>query len=193
MGARRRCAWVGREPGMIAYHDSEWGAPVRDDRRHFEFLLLDSFQAGLSWAIILRKRAAFREAFRDFDPVAVSNFTDDERSRLLQNKGIVRNRQKIDAAIGNAARFLEIQAEFGTFDAFVWSFVGGSQLRNRWRKMDEVPTSTEESAAMSKALRGRGFKFVGPTICYAYMQGAGLVNDHTTDCYRHEEVSALAR
>ena len=193
MGDRRRCAWVGREPGMIAYHDSEWGAPVRDDRRHFEFLLLDSFQAGLSWAIILRKRAAFREAFRDFDPVAVSNFTDDERSRLLQNKSIVRNRQKIDAAIGNAARFLEIQAEFGTFDAFVWSFVGGSQLRNRWRTMDEVPTSTEESAAMSKALRGRGFKFVGPTICYAYMQGAGLVNDHTTDCYRHEEVSALAR
>ncbi len=178
---------------MIAYHDTEWGVPVSDDRIHFEFLVLDSFQAGLSWAVILRKREAFRQAFCELDPVVVSSFNEDDIKRLQGDASIVRNRQKIEATVSNAARFREIQEEFGTFDAFIWSFTGGRTVRNRWRRLGEVPAYTRESELMSKALRARGFRFVGPTICYAYMQGAGIVNDHTTSCFRYEEVNRLAR
>lgn len=190
---RPRCGWAGSEAGMVAYHDTEWGVPVSDDRRHFEFLLLDGFQAGLSWAVILRKRAAFQAAFRDFDPVAVSSFTEDGVHRLQGDASIVRHRMKIEAAIGNAAHLLEVQEEFGSFDAFIWSFTEGRTIRNRWSSMAEVPTFTQESERMSNELRRRGFRFVGPTICYAYMQAAGMVNDHTTSCFRHEEVRRLAR
>ena len=178
---------------MVAYHDTEWGVPVSDDRIHFEFLVLDAFQAGLSWAVILHKREAFRQAFKTFDPSVVSLFTEDDIKRIRGDASIVRNRAKIEATVTNGARFLEIQEEFGTFDAFVWSFTGGRTLRNRWREPREVPASTRESERMSKALRKRGFRFVGPTICYAYMQGAGMVNDHVTSCFRHEQVRRLAR
>ncbi len=190
--ALRRCGWSDR-PDMVAYHDEEWGVPLRDDRRHFEFLVLDAFQAGLSWATILAKRAAFRAAFADFDPVAVARFGPKERARLLQDAGIVRNRQKIDATISNAARFLETQSEFGSFDAFIWRFVDGITVQNRWRSGEDLPAQTPQSEAMSRALRERGFKFVGPTICYAYMQAAGMVNDHLVSCFRYPQVRALAR
>ncbi len=190
---RPRCGWAGSEAGMVAYHDTEWGVPVSDDRRHFEFLVLDGFQAGLSWAVILRKRTAFQAAFRDFDPVAVSSFTEDDVHRLQGDASIVRHRMKIEAAIGNAARLLEVQEEFGSFDAFIWSFTEGRTIRNRWPSMADVPANTPESERMSNELRRRGFRFVGPTICYAYMQAAGMVNDHTTSCFRHEEVRRLAR
>ncbi len=178
---------------MIRYHDTEWGLPVDDDRRHFEFLLLDAFQAGLSWAIILRKRAAFRSAFGDFDPARIARFGPADVKRLQGDASIVRNKQKIEATISNAAHFLEIQAEFGSFDAFVWEFVGGRTIQNAWRTMGEIPAKTKESEAMSKALRARGFSFVGPTICYAYMQAAGMVNDHITSCFRRDEVALAAR
>lgn len=178
---------------MLAYHDTEWGVPVSDDRVHFEFLVLDAFQAGLSWAIVLHKREAFRRALCNFDPVVVSQLGTSDIRRLLADASIVRNRAKIEATVGNAARFLEIQEEFGTFDAFIWSFTGGRTIRNRWPEDGRVPARTAESERMSQALRRRGFRFVGPTICYAYMQGAGLVNDHVTSCFRHEEVSRLAR
>ena len=178
---------------MVAYHDTEWGVPVSDDRLHFEFLVLDTFQAGLSWAVILHKREAFRPAFKNFDPHAVSSFDAGQVKRLLDDASIVRNRAKIEATVSNAARFLEVQEEFGTFDAFIWSFTEGRTVRNRWPDAGAVPAFTRESAHMSAALRGRGFRFVGPTVCYAYMQGAGIVNDHVTSCFRHEEVSRLAR
>lgn len=190
---RSRCGWAGSEAGMMDYHDTEWGVPVSDDRRHFEFLVLDAFQAGLSWAVILRKRDAFRSAFRGFDPVAVSSFEYDDIMRLQGDASIVRNRAKIEATVGNATRFLEVQEEFGSFDAFVWSFTGGRTIRNRWLSPAEVPAYTRESERMSRELRRRGFRFVGPTICYAYMQAAGMVNDHTTSCFRYEEVRRLAR
>ena len=178
---------------MVAYHDTEWGVPVRDDHRHFEFLVLDAFQAGLSWSTILRKREGFRQAFAGFDPERVARFGDRDIERLRGDAGIVRNRQKIEATIANAAAFLEIQSEFGSFDQFVWAFVGGRTLVNRWRDLADIPASTPESESMSKGLKGRGFSFVGPTICYAYMQAAGMVNDHVTGCFRHEEVAKLAR
>lgn len=185
------CPWPGSDPLMIAYHDEEWGVPVHHDRSHFEYLVLDAFQAGLSWAIILRKREAFRRAFDGFDPVRVARYGDEEADRLLSDRGIVRNRQKIVAAIGNAAAFLKVQDRHGSFDAFIWQFVGGTPKRNRWRRMSDLPARTEASEAMSRALVERGFSFVGPTICYAYMQAAGLVNDHLVDCFRHQEVEAL--
>lgn len=188
-----RCAWTGDDPGMIAYHDREWGVPVRDDRLHFEFLVLDAFQAGLSWAIILRKREAFRAAFAGFDPARVARFDDDDVARLRADAGIVRNRQKIDATIANAAAFLAVQADVGSFDEYIWRFVDGRTVQNRRSSLGEIPAKTPRSEAMSQALKARGFGFVGPTICYAYMQAAGMVNDHTTDCVRHEEVKALAR
>ncbi len=192
-GGRPRCGWAGSAAEMVAYHDTEWGVPVFDDRRHFEFLVLDGFQAGLSWAVILRKREAFRAAFSDFDPVAVSSFAEDDIRRLQADASIVRNRLKIEATIANAARLLDVQKEFGTFDAFIWSFTGGRTIRNRWSSMAEVPAHTRESERMSKELRRRGFRFVGPTICYAYMQAAGMVNDHATSCFRHAEVRTVAR
>lgn len=178
---------------MVAYHDTEWGVPVSDDRLHFEFLVLDTFQAGLSWAVILHKREAFRRAFANFDPHVISQFSGDDMKRLRGDAAIVRNRAKIEATVANAASFLEVRAEFGTFDAFIWSFTDGRTVRNRWPDASRVPAFTPTSERMSKALRGRGFRFVGPTVCYAYMQGAGIVNDHVTSCFRHAEVDRLAR
>jgi DNA-3-methyladenine glycosylase I len=184
-----RCKWSMSNPLMIAYHDTEWGVPVHDDRKHFEFLVLDGFQAGLSWAIVLKKREGFRKAFHDFDPARIARYAARDVKRLLADPGIVRNRLKIDATITNARRFLEVQREFGSFDRYIWQFVGGKPLKNTRRTMAQIPAKTRESDAMSKDLQRRGFRFVGSTICYAYMQAAGMVNDHTTDCFRYREVS----
>ena len=173
---------------MVAYHDEEWGVPLHDDRRHFEFLVLDGAQAGLSWQTILRKRESYRRAFAGFDPVKVARFGAEDVERLLGDAGIVRNRQKIHSAIANAKAFLELQQEYGSFDEFVWRFVGDAPKVNRWRRMSEIPAKTAESEAMSRELKRRGMNFVGPTICYAYMQAAGMVNDHVISCFRHEEV-----
>lgn len=177
---------------MIEYHDEEWGVPVHDDRKHFEFLVLDAFQAGLSWATILRKRKAFRSAFADFDPARVAAFGARDVKRLMGDAGIVRNRQKIEATVKNAEAFLRLQDDAGSFDEFVWGFVDGRPIHNAWRALDELPASTERSEAMSRALKERGFSFVGPTICYAYMQAAGLVNDHLEGCFRYREVRRLS-
>jgi len=180
----RRCTWSeGIDPLYERYHDTEWGVPVRDDLKHFEFLLLESAQAGLSWWTILRKRENYRRAFAGFDPSKIARFDARAVTRLMQDAGIVRNRQKIDAAIGNARRFLEIQEEFGSFDAYVWPFVGGAPIMNRWRVQSEIPATTPESDALSKDLKTRGFKFVGSTIVYAHMQATGLVNDHLLTCF----------
>ena len=187
MSSPARCAWAATPLG-IAYHDAEWGVPLHDDRRLFEFLILEGAQAGLSWELILRKREAYREAFDDFDPVKVAAYDDAKVAELLANPGIVRNRLKVAAAIGNARAFLNAQAEFGSFDAYVWAFVGGGPVRNAWQSLADIPASTPQSEAMSKELRRRGFRFVGPTICYAFMQATGMVNDHTTDCFRYGEV-----
>jgi DNA-3-methyladenine glycosylase I len=184
----KRCGWELTDPLMIAYHDEEWGVPVHDDRKLFEFLVLDAFQAGLSWAIILRKREGFRKAFHGFDPRRVAGYTEKDAARLLSDSGIIRNRLKVAATIHNARRFLEVQKEFGTFDAYIWGFVGGRTIRNRFRSLKDLPATSPESDAMSKDLKARGFKFVGSTICYAFMQAAGLVNDHTVDCFRHRQV-----
>lgn len=188
-----RCGWALGDPLLTAYHDEEWGVPVHDDRLHFEYLVLDGFQAGLSWAIILRKREAFRRAFAGFDPERVARFGPADVERLLGDASIVRNRQKIEATIANARAFLALQSRRGSFDAFVWEFVDGAPRHNRWRRAEEVPATTPESEAMSAALRELGFRFVGPTICYAYMQAAGLVNDHLTGCFRHAPLRAAAR
>ena len=179
----RRCTWSeGIDPLYESYHDTEWGVPVRDDLKHFEFLLLEGAQAGLSWWTILRKRENYRRAFAGFDPTKVARFDARAVTRLMQDAGIVRNRQKIEAAVANARRFLEIQEEFGTFDAYVWPFVGGAPIMNRWRVQSEIPATTPESDALSKDLKKRGFSFVGTTICYAMMQAVGMVNDHLVGC-----------
>lgn len=180
-----RCGWAGTDPLMVAYHDTEWGVPVHDDRKHFEFLVLDAFQAGLSWAIVLKKREAFRQAFDGFDPVEIARYRAPKLARLVKDAGIIRNRLKIAGTVANARAFLAVQEEHGSFDAFVWSFVGGVTRRNRWKTMRQVPASTKESDRLSKALKERGFTFVGSTICYAYMQAAGLVHDHLLSCFRH--------
>ena len=180
-----RCGWAGTDPLMVAYHDTEWGVPVHDDRKHFEFLVLDAFQAGLSWAIVLKKREAFRQAFDGFDPVEIARYRAPKLARLVKDAGIIRNRLKIAGTVANARAFLAVQEEHGSFDAFVWSFVGGVTRRNRWKTMRQVPASTKESDRLSKALKERGFTFVGSTICYAYMQAAGLVHDHLFSCFRH--------
>ncbi len=177
---------------MVAYHDVEWGVPVHDDRKHFEFLVLDAFQAGLSWAIILRKREAFRAAFADFDPKAVARFGARDLERLLGDAGIVRNRAKIEATVSNAAAFLRLVEEVGSFDRYIWGFVADRPIQNEWRNLSEIPARTEISEEASRDLRQRGFKFVGPTIVYAYMQAAGLVNDHVVDCFRYAEIRRLA-
>ena len=182
-----RCAWA-TTPLGIAYHDAEWGVPLHDDRLLFEFLILEGAQAGLSWELILQKRDAYRIAFDGFDPVEVAAYDDVKVAELLANPGIVRNRLKVSAAIGNARAFLDVQGEFGSFDAYIWSFVGGSPVRNAWQSLSDIPAKTPESETMSKELRRRGFRFVGPTICYAFMQAIGMVNDHTTDCFRYGEV-----
>jgi DNA-3-methyladenine glycosylase I len=188
----RRCGWA-KTPLSIAYHDEEWGTPVHDDRRLFEFLILEGAQAGLSWETILRKRDAYREAFHNFDPARVARYTKRDIERLLGNSGIVRNRLKIESAVSNAKAFLEVQREFGTFDAYAWNFVGGSPRANRWRTLKEIPAKTAESDALSRDLMRRGFRFVGSTICYAFMQAVGLVNDHTVDCFRHGVAGARRR
>ena len=186
----RRCTWSeGIDPAYERYHDEEWGVPVRDDRVHFEFLVLESAQAGLSWWTILRKRDGYRRAFADFDATKVARFTPRTVEQLMQDASIVRNRQKIEAAIVNARGFLAIQKEFGTFDRYVWEFVGGKPIINRWRKHGDVPATSKESDALSKDLKARGFKFVGSTIIYAHMQATGLINDHLVGCFRYRESS----
>jgi DNA-3-methyladenine glycosylase I len=185
---KTRCDWAGSDPLYIKYHDTEWGIPLHDDRRLFEFLILDGFQAGLSWLTILKKRENYRKAFDGFDPLKVASYNSSKIAALLSNAGIIRNKLKIEAAIQNAASFLSVQREFGSFDRYIWQFVGGGILKNRWQTMAAIPAWTKESAAMSTDLKKRGFKFVGPTICYAFMQAAGLVNDHIVGCFRYDEV-----
>jgi len=185
---KQRCNWAGSDPIYIAYHDTEWGVPVHDDRRLFEFLILEGAQAGLSWLTILKKRPYFTKAFDNFNPHKVAAYNTRKVEELISNAGIIRNRLKIEAAIENAKSFLAVQQEFGSFDKYIWQFVGGKTLKNSWQTTEEVPTQSEASDAMSSDLKRRGFKFVGPTICYAFMQATGLVNDHTVDCFRYMEV-----
>lgn len=184
-----RCAWCGTDPLYVRYHDEEWGVPVHDDRRHFEFLILEGAQAGLSWITILRKRENYREAFAGFDPERVARFGKRDVERLLKNPGIVRNRLKVEGAVKNARAFLAVQEAFDGFDRYVWRFVGGKPIRNRWTQMKEVPATSAESDALSKDLKKRGFTFVGPTIVYAHMQAIGMVNDHVVDCFRHKQLA----
>ncbi|HEX2455921.1 MAG TPA: DNA-3-methyladenine glycosylase I [Vicinamibacterales bacterium] len=184
-----RCAWAGSDPLYLAYHDDEWGVPLHDDRRLFEMLVLEGAQAGLSWITILRKRGAYRKAFDRFDPAKIARYDAKKIRMLLEDPGIVRNRLKIDAAVKNARAFLEVRDEAGSFDQYIWQFVGGRPKRNAWRTSKQVPAKTAESDAMSKDLRSRGFGFVGSTICYAFMQATGMVNDHTTDCFRYRAVN----
>jgi DNA-3-methyladenine glycosylase I len=188
-----RCWWPGSDPLYLRYHDDEWGRPVTDDSRLFEKICLEGFQAGLSWLTILRKREAYREAFSRFDPRAVSRYDGRAVRRLLRNPGIVRNRLKIESAIANARAFLDVQDEFGSFDAYVWRFVEGRPKRNAWRSERQIPAVTPEAEALSRDLRARGFRFVGPTICYAHMQATGMVNDHVVGCFRHADVNRLGR
>ena len=188
-----RCQWsTGGNELYVDYHDKEWGTPVRDDRKHFEFLILESAQAGLSWSIVLNKREGYRKAFADFDPAKVARFTDKRIEKLVTNSAIIRNRAKINAAVSNARLFLDIQDEFGSFDGYVWPFVGGKTIQNRWKTIKNIPVTTAESDALSKDMKRRGFRFFGSTICYAHMQAVGMVNDHTTDCFRYKEVKRLA-
>ena len=178
-----RCGWVGAKPHFIVYHDCEWGVPIHDDRKHFEMLLLEGAQAGLTWETILLRRDGYRRAFAEFDPKKVARFMAKKKAVLLKNHGIIRNRLKIDSAVTNAQAFLAVQEEFGSFDHYVWQFVGGKPKVNRWARMSQVPATSPVSDALSKDLKKHGFRFVGSTIVYAYMQAAGLVNDHTTDCF----------
>lgn len=185
----KRCAWVSSDdPLYLAYHDDEWGVPVHDDRLLFEFLILEGAQAGLSWSTILKKRENYRAALDNFDPASVAAYDEEKVAALLADPGIVRNRLKVRAAIKNARAFLDVQAELGSFDRYIWQFVGGSPRQNAWRSLAEIPAESAESRAMSKDLKRRGFTFVGPTICYAFMQAIGMVNDHTVDCFRHAEL-----
>lgn len=182
-----RCEWARLELD-VAYHDTEWGVPVHDDRTLFEFLILEGAQAGLSWSTILKKRANYRAAYDNFDPAKVARYDLRRKQKLLHNEGIVRNRAKVEASVLNAKAFLAVQKEFGSFDNYIWQFVGGKPKQNGWRSLREVPAHTSESDAMSKDLKKRGFKFVGTTICYAFMQAVGMVNDHTVDCFRYRQV-----
>ena len=187
---KQRCSWGESHPLYVPYHDREWGAPLHDDRRFFELLVLEAAQAGLSWLTVLKKREAYRRAFDDFDPEKVARYDQRKVARLLADEGIIRNRLKIGAAIANAKAFLAVQKEFGSFDGYVWRFVGGKPIHNRRRTIKEVPARTPESDALSKDLKSRGFRFVGSTICYAFMQASGMVNDHLVSCFRHREVTA---
>ncbi|HSS46060.1 MAG TPA: DNA-3-methyladenine glycosylase I [Burkholderiales bacterium] len=184
-----RCAWVKQDPLYLNYHDREWGVPVHYDRRLFEFLILEGAQAGLKWILILRKREAFRQAYDNFNPVKIARYGEEKINALLADTSIVRNRAKIEGAITNAQAFLAVQEQYGNFDEFIWQFVGGKPIVNHWRSVNQIPSSTVHSDAMSKALRKHGFKFAGTTICYAFMQAVGMVNDHTISCFRHDEVS----
>ena len=184
----KRCAWTGIDALYLVYHDREWGVPVHDDRKLFEFLILEGAQAGLSWYTVLKKREHYRSVFDQFDPWRISRYTPDKIETLMADPGIIRNRLKIESAIRNAKAFLEIVREFGDFNTYIWQFVGGAPIINNWHNLSEVPALTLESDKMSKALKKRGFSFVGSTICYAFMQAVGMVNDHTTDCFRHREL-----
>ena len=187
--AVKRCVWAGGSELEQAYHDEEWGVPLHDDRRLFEFLILEGAQAGLSWVTILRKRENYRRAFAEFNPTRVARFSDARQQKLMQDPGIVRNRLKIAATVQNAKAFLQVQKAFESFDGFIWGFVGGKPIVNRRRQHRDIPAVTTEAEAMSKELKRRGFKFVGPTICYAFMQAVGMVNDHTVDCFRYKSLS----
>jgi DNA-3-methyladenine glycosylase I len=190
MPSPKRCEWAaGGSPEMVAYHDEEWGVPSRDDRHLFELLTLEGAQAGLSWSTILRKREGYRRAFAGFDPVSVATFTSEDVERLLLDPGIVRNRLKVESTVVNAERVIEVQAEVGSFAAYLWDFVGGEALVGRFGRMSDLPAETPLSKALSKDLKRRGFRFVGPTVCYAFMQAVGLVNDHTVDCFRLSELT----
>jgi len=184
----KRCDWLTDDEVYIAYHDKEWGVPVHDDKRLFEMIVLEGAQAGLSWLTILKRRKTYRKAYDGFDPLKMSGWTDAKINHLMENSGIIRNRRKIEAAKTNAASYLNIIREFGSFETFIWSFVNGRPILNSWRALSEVPSETTESRAMSRELKLRGFKFVGPTICYAFMQSVGMVNDHTLGCFRHKAI-----
>jgi DNA-3-methyladenine glycosylase I len=188
MHTKQTCEWPGNDPLMIRYHDEEWGEPVHDDRKLFEYLVLDAFQAGLSWRTVLHKRDNFRKAFHGFDFRKIALYDENDFSRLMNDPGIIRNKAKIRGTIENAGRFLEVQQESGSFDRYIWQFTGGKTIHNTWRTLKELPPRSELSDAMSLDLRKRGFKFVGSTICYAFMQAAGMVNDHLVQCYRHQEL-----
>ncbi|HON28184.1 MAG: DNA-3-methyladenine glycosylase I [Mesotoga sp.] len=188
---KTRCPWAYGGPLYIDYHDNEWGVPVHDDIKLFEFMILESAQAGLSWITILRKRENYRRAFADFDPEAVSRYGERDIERLMNDPGIVRNRRKITAAINNSAAFLKVREEFGSFDSYIWSFTGGKPVTNYWTGQNEVPAVTEKAVEISKDLKKRGFSFLGPTIVYAHMQATGLVNDHLVSCFRHAEISKM--
>ena len=183
-----RCAWCLGAPEYIDYHDKEWGVPVHDEQRHFEFLILEGAQAGLSWITILKRREGYRKAFAGFDPKIVASYSQGMVEELLQDTGIIRNRLKVEASVNNAKKFLEVQKEFGSFDNYIWSFVGDKPILNKWKTMSEIPATSKESDTLSKDLKKRGFKFVGSTIIYAHMQACGLVNDHIVDCFRYKEL-----
>lgn len=185
---KKRCEWIADDDLMRQYHDEEWGVPVHDDRKWFEFLLLDAFQAGLSWKTVLHKREAFREVFHGFDPEQVSRMTARDRERARKNAGIIRNRLKIEASVKNAKAFLALQQEYGSFDRFIWSFTDGKVIHNRWKSLKKIPATTKLSDDVCKALKAAGLTFVGSTICYAFLQAAGVVNDHVTDCFRYAEI-----
>jgi DNA-3-methyladenine glycosylase I len=185
---KTRCKWVSDDPLYISYHDTEWGVPLHDEQRLFEFLILETFQAGLSWITILRKRENFRAAFDNFDYRKVANYNESKIESLLSDSGIIRNKLKVRSAVSNAKAFIKVQEEFGSFDNYIWGFVDSTPIQNEFHKIDEVPAKTELAIKLSKDLKKRGFKFVGPTVVYAHMQATGMVNDHTTDCFRHKEV-----
>lgn len=187
----RRCDWCGQDPLYVDYHDAEWGVPLFDDRALFEMLALEGAQAGLNWLTILRKRRHYRQAFDQFDPYKIARYKHEDVQRLLMNAGIVRNRRKIEAVIKNAQACLQIIQQQGSLSHFLWSFVDCAPIQNHWKEPSEIPSQTEQSRQMSKTLKNHGFSFVGPTICYAFMQSVGMVNDHTTDCFRHQEVAGL--
>lgn len=187
----KRCEWPTEDRDMIEYHDKEWGTPLHDDKKLFEYLLLDTFQAGLSWRTILKKRENFSKAFHGFDAEKISKYTEKDFKRLMNDAGIIRNKLKILGAIENAKKFLEMQKEFGSFDKYIWQFTGHKPIKNGFKSLKELPAKTKESDEMSKDMKERGFKFVGSTICYAFMQGAGMVNDHTVDCFRYREVQRI--
>lgn len=188
---KKRCEWVSSDPLLVEYHDKEWGVPVHNDVILFEFLVLDAFQAGLSWLIILKKRESFRRAFRGFDPSRIARFNRSKVDRLLQDSSIIRNKLKIEACISNAKSFLDVRKDFGSFDRYIWQFVNHRTIQNRWKSIRDLPAKTEQSDLMSKGLKKRGFRFVGSTICYAFMQAAGMVNDHIVNCFRYKEIKRL--
>ncbi|MGZ7047287.1 MAG: DNA-3-methyladenine glycosylase I [Methanobacterium sp.] len=190
---KKRCPWGMGDPLMIKYHDEEWGVPVHEDRLLFEFLVLESAQAGLRWITVLRKRENYRQAFNNFDPVKIACYDEEKIEELMNDEGIIRNQRKIKATVANAQAVLKIQKEFASFDKYIWQFVGGKPIQNKWKSIEEIPSFSEESKEMSKDLKKRGFKFVGPTICYAFMQAVGMVNDHVEDCFRHEEIKKIVK